>query len=288
LVESDEQLEWEQRTGRNAGYAALAAAILLVVGGVLSIRGAERHAFDTFLNVDKDPSISYLPNFVTALGWLCVTYALYYLARATAARREQMAGPMKILAVAAPIATAIATALLAFALVDVAHHLADLSPRPSGNKARDDAVTDAQTNSDLYRIAGILTIVSRFALGFALVLVSLNAMRAGLVSRFIGILGIIGGVLSVLVSGAGVIVAFWLAALGVLFLDRWPGGRGPAWDEVAEIPWPSALEQQAQMRMEQQAYDGRAEHEDDGDDEPGEPAHDPHPVSKKRKKKRRR
>src|SRR5256885_298642 len=67
--------------------------------------------------------------------------------------------------------------------------------------------------------------------------VSLNAMLAGLLSRFMGVLGIILGVLFVLpLIASPVIQLFWLLALGVLFIDKWPGGRGPAWEAGEAVP----------------------------------------------------
>ena len=38
---------------------------------------------------------------------------------------------------------------------------------------------------------------------------------------------------------------FWIVALGMLFLNRWPNGRGPAWSVVEAIPWPTAADAQA-------------------------------------------
>ena len=75
-------------------------------------------------------------------------------------------------------------------------------------------------------------------------LVSVNAMRAGLLSRFMGILGIIAGPLVVIpiLPAARFIQLFWIVALGVLFLGRWPNGRGPAWSVVEAIPWPTAAD----------------------------------------------
>jgi hypothetical protein len=57
-----------------------------------------------------------------------------------------------------------------------------------------------------------------------------------------GILGVIVGALTAvpLLGGAPVVQLFWLIAIGILFLNRWPQGRGPAWDAVEEIPWPTA------------------------------------------------
>jgi hypothetical protein len=35
-----------------------------------------------------------------------------------------------------------------------------------------------------------------------------------------------------------VVQIFWLGAMGVLFMNRWPGGRGPAWETGEAEPWP--------------------------------------------------
>src|SRR3954462_7026965 len=73
----------------------------------------------------------------------------------------------------------------------------------------------------------------------------MHAMRAGLMSRFMGILGVIVGALTAvpILGGAPLpLQLFWLIALGVLFVNRWPQGRGPAWEEVEVVPWPTAQE----------------------------------------------
>jgi hypothetical protein len=59
------------------------------------------------------------------------------------------------------------------------------------------------------------------------------------------ILGVIAGVLMVLrlmPLVPEIVEAFWLGALGALFLGNWPGGRGPAWETGEADPWPSAAE----------------------------------------------
>jgi len=287
-VEPDEQLEWERRAGRPAGIATLIAGGALLVGVVLSARAAGDDAFETYLNIHDDPSLILLPNIVQAIGYLLTAYGLWYLVRATTPRRTELATPSKIMVILGPVATAIALVLTALAVLDVAQAAADVVRPPRAEKARDDVLEDLQKDSSLITAATIVTYVSRLAFGFALVLVALNAMRAGLLSRFLGILGIIGGVLSVLFGGAGVILAFWLVALGIVFMDRWPNGRGPAWDAVEAIPWPSAADQRAALE-EEYADEGEIEEEDEDveQEEEAEPAAQPHPVSKKRKRKRR-
>ncbi len=87
--------------------------------------------------------------------------------------------------------------------------------------------------AQLYRLGSLL-------LAAGLIIVSLNAMRVGLVTRLVGYLGIVAGALFLLVS-LPVVQIFWLGALGVLFLRRWPGGDLPAWRTGHAEPWPSGV-----------------------------------------------
>jgi hypothetical protein len=307
-VEPDEQLEWERRVGRPAGIAAVVAGALLllqlfypaVVGaGIDSVR-----EFARYTRFHDNPDLILVPYLMQAVGYLAAAVALYYLARATAARREEMSRPMLIMSVVGPVANAVSAVLLTFAVVDVAGPLADLKLTDdvtnaaaglaglAGNQAvAEDAIKDLQTDTGLFIAAGYIDLAANLALGFGLVLVGLNAMRAGLLSRFMGILAIIVGVLTVLFRGAGIIEAFWLLAVGMLILDRWPGGRGPAWAEVEAIPWPTAADQRAALEAQAAEYGEDEEYDDEDvvdEDVDDEPEHEPHPVSKKRKKKRRR
>jgi hypothetical protein len=316
-VEPDEQLEWERRAGRPAGIAAIAAGLLLLLQlfypAVVGARIDSVREFARYTKFHDHPDLIAVPYAMQALGYLLAAGALWYLARATIARRSDMGKPMQIMAIVGPVANAIAAILLAFAVLDLAGQLSDLNLTDKvtdpaaglaglvGNQSvAEDAIRDLQTDSGLFIAAGYIDLASNLALGFALVLVGLNAMRAGLLSRFLGILAIIVGVLTVLFRGAGIIEAFWLIAAGLLFLDRWPNGRGPAWGVVEVIPWPSAADQRAALEAQRQEHEvddddaddeGEDEDEDedyDEEDEEPEPTTPQHPVSKKRKKKRRR
>lgn len=125
----------------------------------------------------------------------------------------------------------------------------------------------------------IVETLGMFGLAVGLVLLSLNAMRAGLLTRFMGILGILVGVLFVFpIDQPGVIRWFWLGALGVLILGRWPNGMPPAWASGRAEPWPS---QQELAERRAAAREGR---------EPEEPARaaDEPGGGGRRKRKRRR
>ncbi len=94
-----------------------------------------------------------------------------------------------------------------------------------------------------YTIGQLLMLLGSFALGFSLVLLCMNAMRVGLLTRFMGVLGIIVGATFVLpLDQQGIIRAFWLVALGFLISGRWPNGMPPAWVSGTAQPWPTAAQ----------------------------------------------
>jgi hypothetical protein len=118
-----------------------------------------------------------------------------------------------------------------------------------------------------------------FALAFSVVMLAVNAMRVGLLSRFMGVLGIGMGVMFVIPFGVQPILQlFWLAALAAMFIGRWPGGRGPAWETGEPIPWPSGGRQRGEPEPALQP---------EPEPEPEPDPQTPRPASRKRKRKRR-
>jgi hypothetical protein len=123
-------------------------------------------------------------------------------------------------------------------------HAADQS-----NSAADAALSSSATLAgQLFWEIGGLTL----AVGF--VMISLNAMRVGLLTRFMGVLGVIVGATFVLqLDQPGILRMFWLAALGLVLLGRWPGGIPKAWDTGEAEPWPSQQQLREQRAAAQDA-----------------------------------
>ena len=123
------------------------------------------------------------------------------------------------------------------------------------------------------------------ATAFLFVMLPLRARRAGLLSQFMGILGVIAGALMVLrlmPLVPEITQAFWLGAIGALYLGNWPGGRGPAWESGEPDPWPSAAQRRGP------APEDDAEAEAAAPAEPAEPEPTPQrPSSRKRRRKKR-
>ena len=120
-----------------------------------------------------------------------------------------------------------------------------------------------------------------------LVLVSLNAMRVGLLTRFMGMLGIIAGALQVLpLIAQPVVQLFWLLMLGALILGRWPNGQPPAWRSREAVPWPSAPS--AREQRQRAAAERRGEVDEPDAPEPVPVSAGPSPSASARKRKRKR
>lgn len=116
-----------------------------------------------------------------------------------------------------------------------------------------------------------------------MVYVPLQALRAGLLTRFFGTLGMALGVSLIILPQAQLLIALWFGFLGLLFVGRVPGGRPPAWDAGEAIPWPRPGDD-APPRQASDAIEGEAtEVEGGGQAEPGREL-----GSAKRKRKRRR
>jgi small-conductance mechanosensitive channel len=311
-VQPDEQLEWERRAGRTAGLAAIAASILLFAGALVfpSLAANERRdsAAEVLRSLHDSPADAIAPGVLQVLGYLALAYALYYLYRATKARREELLGATRYLVVIGPIATAIAFMGHQIVVLQAASDFVDeriperLGDAGGGLAAQaglllvaEDTARDLVQDNTGAPLLVALQYAGVLCVAFAFVLLGMNAMRAGLLSRFMGYLGIAIGVLTVLAvfGPIGVVIEiFWLGALGLIYLDRWPSGRGPAWEEVEAIPWPSAMEQRAALERERagEEYDEDEEYYEEDEEliEEEEPEPTPHPVSKKRKKKKRR
>ncbi len=148
-------------------------------------------------------------------------------------------------------------------------------PDAEANKATSD-------NGTLQASQGLL-LPAVLGLVVMMVYVPLQALRCGLVTRFLGSLGMALGASMILILPIAVLAMLaWTGFLGLTFVGRVPGGRPPAWDAGKAIPWPRPGEQVIEEGDD--AIEGEAtEVGDDGSGDSGSKAASP----QKRKRKRR-
>lgn len=305
MEDREQQLDWERRIGRPVAIASFAAAALLIAALVYSsskLNVETDNTLDGLRLIQERKTDVLITTVLQGLSTALIAAPLWFLFEATRFRRPETPAIARYLAIGGPVLTGALQIVRQVQVADVAEQVqTHLASNPMSRDAANEYARD-QLGSGGLQIVGSIGLAAGLALAFAFILISLNAMRAGLLSRFMGILGIIVGVLFVipLLGPVPIVEVFWVAALGLLFLGKWPqGGRGPAWDTGEAIQWPTASDRQADLVA------ARAEREEadayDGDDEPGttpragamnghgdDARHSlEHPRSKKRKRKRR-
>jgi len=195
--------------------------------------------------------------FVLSLTAVAMGLALTFLYRAAYARRTEIGRGAVVVTIAGTVLVALPGLVKAVALaIDASSFAASSVTEQTAGAARD------VLGSPVAIAALFLGELGRLTLGLAFVLVSLKAMSVGLLTRFMGVLGIIVGVLFILPLGRTLpfVQAFWLIALGALFLGRWAGSQGlpPAWSSGEARPWPSQQElREARVARQEQRGAGR-------------------------------
>jgi hypothetical protein len=111
-----------------------------------------------------------------------------------------------------------------------------------GHDFTNHAVDNALTKGTANVITQYFDLLAGLAVAVAMIVVVVNAMRLGLVTRWMGVLGIFTGILIFLPIGGAtleVVPAFWLVAMGILYIGKWPNGQPPAWESGEARPWPT-------------------------------------------------
>jgi hypothetical protein len=207
---------------------AFVAAILVNSGSDVNDSGSDAQFLASF---DDNSGTLLLATVLQAAGMLLVIAPLFYLFQAASARSETMRAALVGVTVAGPLFLALGTVLQWVAFDHAANEFASVGG-DAEDLIQDQGTFDAAQG---FTFAGTLGFV------VAAVYTALQAMRAGLLTRFWGTLGMALGV-SLLFLGFIGVLAFILA-LGLLFVGAWPGGRPAAWDAGKAIPWPKPGEE---------------------------------------------
>jgi hypothetical protein len=118
-----------------------------------------------------------------------------------------------------------------------------------GHDLSNHAVDQTLTKGAANMIVQYVDLLAGLALAAGMIGVMINVQRVGLLPRWVSILGMLTAVLIFLPIGGAqleIIPAFWLVAVGILFMGKWPNGDPPAWASGEARPWPTAAERRAE------------------------------------------
>ena len=237
--DSGDQLAWERHIGPRVGIAAALAAICMAVSFAVQIpllRDRTKNEADTLRSVHNHVNGYIAGGLLQALALLLIMAVLWFLYRATKYRRPQTPAIVLSLGIAGPIVFGLAGAIGPFV---IKHYAAEfVAGANHSNQHAKDLISGSSAS-----IFSILTPAAGLAFAVAMIMTNVNGIRVGLLSTFAGVIGVIGGVLFVVPLGPPqLLLFFWLASVSLVLLDRWPGGRGPAWASGEALKWPSAME----------------------------------------------
>jgi hypothetical protein len=279
LSEKAEALAWEGRWSRPVGFATLAACLLVIASiAVLSPIGGSGEA-DALRSVQAHLTDLTVSSILQAIGFVLFAAPLYFLFRATRVRSDRIRGQFVGVVVAAPLFLCVAAGLNGVATKEAADEFvtgkattsltiakasescegerkedaggfrgefgkgAGAVRRCASEEVADEEAAEAVSGASLRGLATGFGLGGRLGLAFALVYTCLYAMRAGLLSRFWGALGMAMGVAALLLFVPFTVI--WFVYFGLLALGWLPNGRPPAWAAGEAIPWPTPGEKAA-------------------------------------------
>jgi hypothetical protein len=212
---------------------------------------------------------------LTAIAVVALTLVLLFIIDATTFRRRTWpaARPLVILG---GFGVALLNLVHEVALVLEAHQF--VTGANFTNKAVDKALL---TTGSAGIVLGLLGLFAALALAIGMIATMLGSMRAGLLPRWVSVLGILSGLLFLPFFGTPtlqLIPTFWLVATGILLMERWPSGDPPAWAAGEARPWATQAEQRAKREQEKGGGGGGRSHGAKSAPNGGEPLADVAPA----------
>ena len=287
----DEVLLYESRVRSRQVAVAVVAGVCLILASVIQLSGphtkVDELTLDLLVANQRFPLdlISAVLNAIASLG---IAWTLVFLLGAARARNPDKVRPyIRIIALVGGGLAAVAGVVYAIVVAIKVHEF---------------ATTGSQTYAEANHLTsgpGLLGLqllgqAAALLVAVAFVLTSLQAMNQGLLSRFMGYLGMFAGALVLFqIIQVPVVQTYWLLAVAYLISGRWPTGVPPAWRSGRAEPWPSSAEQRARRVAEKPG-----ERRQRGASKPPPDAHEPEAAAApangrtrsttpKRKRKRR-
>jgi hypothetical protein len=231
------QVQYESKLRMGYAFVLFLAAILIVSAELIQALGVHTTHNISELTLDlitihKRFPLDVIGAVVTASGLIALAIALNWLGKITRAREPGMRGWIGYLVIVGAGLSAVAAVCyqVAVAIQSNKFVTSGLQSYPEANHLTGGGWL---VGFPLAAQLGSLLLAAGF------VWTSLNAMRVGLVTKWIGYSGVLAGALVLFPVGAIVplIQAFWMLACALLISGRNPSGDLPAWQQGVAVPW---------------------------------------------------
>ena len=244
----DETLLHESRVRTRQVAIAIIAGLCLIIASVIQLSGPHTRVDELTLDLlvaNQRFPLDLISSVINAIGSLAIAWTLLFLFHAARARNPDKARPyVRIPTIVGGVLAAVAGVVYAIVVAIKVHQFATTG---SQTYAEANHLTSGSGLLGLQLIGQLAALL----VAVAFVLVSLQAMNQGLLSRFMGYLGMFAGALVLFqITQVPVVQTFWLLAIAYLISGRWPTGVPPAWRSGRAEPWPSSAEMRARRAAE--------------------------------------
>ncbi len=251
-MDSQQIIDREAQYGRTVGVLGI-LGVLMVLVPPLSGLASEFNGFsldeyiDRYEAFDSSRGPVLASQLLQGFGLLLFAAPLLFLYQAALDRSTTMRRAFRPLTVLGPVLFATAMILMYVAYASTVDTFIDGAPA-GGDVAQ--FAEDTLTGSFAYQAFLSLQLAAALALVFSVVYTALQAMRVGLLTRFMGTLGMALGIGFLIFGPVGPLaLGLYILALSVVIAGGWRA-RPPAWAVGEAVPWQQRGEEPAAAEEE--------------------------------------
>src|SRR5579875_282082 len=252
----EEQLAFESRQRTRQTVIAAAAGVLLMLSAIIGLLGPHAAVSEETLDLITEhhrAGYDILATIINSVAEIGFGVTLWYLWRCARARATKSLAYIPVLTAIGVVIAAVTGIVYVVEFTHIATQFVT-----TGAQTYDQA--NHLESSSVIAICKILGQLGALLIAVSFVLVSLQAMRVGLLPRFMGYVGMLAGVLFLFpITSIPVVQLFWLLAIAMLLAGRWPDGAPAAWRTGRAEAWPSSAEMRARrMAQAEESRERRA------------------------------
>jgi hypothetical protein len=242
-----EQLDYERSVSLRYALIAAAAAVLIMAAATVQLTGVHAKVQEltiSLITAHKRGSRDLIGAVISAFGFVALAVTLNYLYSISKARKEDLQPYFRWMAIVGATLSAITVVIYTIVFASKASDFVNHGPQTYDQ-------ANVLTGNGLLVILPLFAELASLGLTVGFVWVSLNAMRVGLLTKFLGYLGVFAGVLVLIPIGppATLVQGFWLLAIAYLVSGRWPQGMPASWTTGKIEPWPTSAELREQREQ---------------------------------------